>query len=68
MGNCTTQSHILLVSYSTLAPCNAAGLMMGGVASSPVQQTSILLGRQTRERRPLETNKIEKGQKRHMEG
>jgi hypothetical protein len=37
--------------------------MMGGVVSSPVKQTSFLLGRQTRERRPLETNKIEKGQR-----
>lgn len=36
---------------------------MGGVDSSPVKQTSFILGRQTRERRPMETNKIEKGQR-----
>jgi hypothetical protein len=37
--------------------------MVGGVVSSPVKETSFPLGRKTRERRPLETNKIEKGQR-----
>lgn len=36
---------------------------MGGVVSSPVKGNSFLLGRKTRERRPLETNKIEKGRR-----
>jgi hypothetical protein len=42
--------------------------MKGGVVSSPVKGTSFLLGRKTGERRPLETNKIEKGQRKTYRG